>query len=233
MEGQNLTDCPMDSSFGQFSLWQAGQTSQKKAGDNDEMPRDGGEVKLVKLWQTNDRSPTEFTIIIDRRQAVEKLYTVYTRNKRNERNTCKLWGMSQWNFRSVSVCFSGLVLEKKITRQRWSSLISSIPLARRARNNEGLGVDAAPEKVWICGSFVFFFLNFLKPVGSLALEVLSLILFEVEKNVFFVSEPGWDTRDQECNTWRFSGQANIHRGLTIVDHFIASQPTPPQRNTSQ
>ena len=56
---------------------------------------------------------------------------------------------------------------------------------------------------------------------------LSLILFEVEKNVFFVSEPGWDTRDQECNTWRFSGQANIHRGLTIVDHFMAGQPTPP------
>ena len=67
MEGQNLTDCPMDSSFGQFSLWQAGQTSQKKAGDDDEMRGDGGEVKLVKLWQTNDRSPTEFTIIIDRR----------------------------------------------------------------------------------------------------------------------------------------------------------------------
>ena len=63
---------------------------------------------------------------------------------------------------------------------------------------------------------------------------LSLILFGVEKNVFFlVSEPGWDTRDQECNTWRFSGQANIHRGLTKVDNFMAGQPTPPQRNTSQ
>lgn len=78
MKGQNLTDCPMDSSFGQFSLWQAGQTSQKKAGDDDEMRGDGGEVTLVKLWPTG-HPPSSPSSLTEGKQS--KSCTLYTRKE--------------------------------------------------------------------------------------------------------------------------------------------------------